>query len=111
MQKEREVMKERKANYIYMEYLRILCAFMVIMIHVSGANWFKIEIGSMNWIVQAFFNVAGRFSVCVFCMISGALLLRPDKSVRVQDIFGRYIKRILICFAAGALFTLRFIHS
>ena len=59
-------MKERKANYIYMEYLRILCAFMVIMIHVSGANWFRLEIGSMNWIVQAFFNVAGRFSVCIF---------------------------------------------
>jgi surface polysaccharide O-acyltransferase-like enzyme len=80
-----------------MEYLRVLCAFMVIMIHVSGAGWFKMELGSSAWIIQTFFNLAARFSVCVFCMISGALFLRPDKTVRMKEIFCRYIRRVLIC--------------
>ena len=93
-------MKERKANYVYMEYLRVLCAFMVIMIHVSGADWFRIEIGSPEWIIQTFFNVASRFSVCVFCMISGALFLKPDREVTVKDIFGKYIRRVMICLIA-----------
>ncbi len=90
---------ERK-KYIYIEYLRVISALAVIIIHISGSNWFKIDIGSVNWVVQTFYNLAGRFSVCVFCMISGALLLRTDKEVRVQDIFSRYIRRILICFVA-----------
>ncbi len=91
-------LQTRKTTYSYMEYLRVISIFAVIVIHVSGANWFRIDIGSANWIVQTIFNVAGRFSVCVFCMISGALLLRPDKDIRVQDIFSHYIRRILICF-------------
>ena len=101
-------MKERKTNFVYMEYLRVLCAFMVILIHVSGANWFRIEIGSADWIIQTFFNLAGRFSVCVFCMISGALFLRPDKSVTLHDIFRKYIRRILICFLTWTVFYAAF---
>ncbi len=89
---------KRKAFYPYFEYLRVLCILAVIVIHVSGANWFRIDIGSANWIVQTFFNVSARFSVCVFCMITGALLLSPDKKISGHDIFPRYIKRILICF-------------
>ncbi len=90
----------RKSSYLYIEYLRVICAIAVIIIHVSGANWFKIEIGSTDWIVQTFFNLAGRFSVCVFCMITGALLLRSGKDISMHDIVSRYIKRILICYIA-----------
>ena len=60
---ENQLMRERQSSYTYMEYLRILCAFMVIVVHVSGANWFDIEIGSRDWIVQTFFNISGRFCV------------------------------------------------
>lgn len=91
-----------------MEYLRVLCAYMVILIHASGANWFRIEIGSADWIIQTFFNLAGRFSVCVFCMISGALFLRPDNSVTLHDIFRKYIRRILICFLTWTVFYAAF---
>lgn len=98
LKEEMQKVNRRNASYMYMEYLRVICAFMVIMIHVSGANWFKIEIGSANWIIHTFYNLFGRFSVCVFCMISGALLLRPDKTICIHDIFHKNIKRILICF-------------
>jgi surface polysaccharide O-acyltransferase-like enzyme len=102
---------ERKRNYSYIEYLRVLSAFAVIVIHVSGANWFRIPIASTDWIVQTFYNLAGRFSVCVFCMISGALLLRSDKEVSAHEILTRYIRRILVCLVVwvvlyAALYTL-----
>ncbi|MCR5106617.1 MAG: acyltransferase family protein [Lachnospiraceae bacterium] len=93
----------RISGYLYIEYLRVLCAFAVIIVHVSGANWFKIEIGSTNWIVQTFFNLAGRFSVCVFCMITGALLLRPGKDISIHDLVSHYIKRIMICYIAWVI--------
>ncbi|MCR4744059.1 MAG: acyltransferase family protein, partial [Lachnospiraceae bacterium] len=94
---------KQKSNYLYIEYLRVISALAVIFIHVSGANWFKIEIGSTNWIVQTFFNLAGRFSVCVFCMITGALLLRPGKDISIHDLIYRYIKRILIIYIAWVI--------
>ncbi len=87
-----------KGRYLYLEYLRVLCAFFVIVIHVSGANWFKLEAGQTDWIVQTFFNVTGRFSVCIFCMITGALLLRPGREISMHDILSKYVKRILICY-------------
>ena len=40
-------------------------------------------------------------------MISGALFLRPEKEITLHDVFHRYIKRILICYAAwAALYSL-----
>lgn len=90
--------RKRKTDYVYMEILRVVSAFAVIVIHVSGANWFVLEIGDQNWIVQTFFNVGARFSLCVFCMITGALLLRPDKNIGISEVFHSYVKRILICF-------------
>ncbi len=91
---------EKKTTYPYMEYLRVLCVIAVVVVHVSGENWFHIDIGSGDWIVQTIYNLAGRFSVCVFCMITGALLLQPDKQITTQKIFSHYIRRILTCFAA-----------
>ncbi len=91
---------EKKTDLIYIEFLRVICAFAVIVVHVSGLNWFKLEILDSNWIAQTFYNIGARFSVCVFCMISGALLLRPGKSIELSDVFGKYIKRILICYFA-----------
>ena len=35
---------EKKTTYRYMEYLRVLCAFAVILVHVSGQNWFNISL-------------------------------------------------------------------
>ncbi len=101
------VMK-KTPGYLYMEYLRVICTLAVIVIHVSGANWFRIDIGSADWIVQTFFNIAGRFSVCVFCMISGALLLRSDKQLTVRTLLSRYGVRILICFAVWVVFYAAF---
>ena len=90
----------KKTNYTYMEYLRVLCAFFVIVIHVSAKNLTKVDLTDTNWIIQLIYSQVGRFSVCVFCMISGALFLRPEKELTVRDMFTRYIKRIIICYIA-----------
>ena len=86
---------EKKMTYRYMEYLRVLCAFAVILVHVSGQNWFKIPIGSRDWVIQAFYNIAGRFSVCVFCMLTGALFLAPGRDMSPENM-RKHIGRILL---------------
>jgi len=91
-------MKDENKQFVYMEYLRVLSAFAVIAVHVSGADLFKLDIGSSEWTVRMVYNLFGRLSVCIFCMISGALMLRPGKKIDVHSIFHKYIKRILICY-------------
>ena len=80
---------KRRTDYVYMEILRVLSAFAVIVIHVSGTNWSKLSIGDVDWTVQAFYNVGARFSLCVFCMITGALLLNPQKSIGIREVYGK----------------------
>ncbi|MBR4733624.1 MAG: acyltransferase family protein [Lachnospiraceae bacterium] len=88
---------KRRTDYVYMEILRVLSAFAVIVIHVSGTNWSKLSIGDVDWTVRTFYNVGARFSLCVFCMITGALLLNPQKNIGIGEVYRRYVKRILIC--------------
>ncbi|WP_348823506.1 acyltransferase [Flavobacterium aestuarii] len=59
--------------------LRILATFSVIVIHVSGSLVNQFGIVSMfDWNVANFFDSISRYSVPVFFMISGALLLGKD---------------------------------
>ena len=79
----------RKTDYVYMEILRVLSAFAIVVIHVSGTNWSKLSIVCSYWTVQTFYNVGARFSLCVFCMITGALLLNPQKSIGIREVYGK----------------------
>ncbi len=90
---------EKKKTHIYMEYLRTISALGVIMTHVSAAGVMPLEIGSFSRDVCTMYNMLGRFSVCIFCMISGALMLSPEKRTDIRMMLGRYIKRLLICYA------------
>jgi surface polysaccharide O-acyltransferase-like enzyme len=59
--------------------LRILATFSVIVIHVSGPFVVKFgEISSFDWNVANFFDSISRYSVPLFFMISGSLLLSQD---------------------------------
>jgi surface polysaccharide O-acyltransferase-like enzyme len=60
-------------------FLRILATLSVIVIHVSGPLVVKFgEISSFDWNVANFFDSISRYSVPVFFMISGSLLLGQD---------------------------------
>lgn len=60
-------------------FLRILATLSVIIIHVSGSLVVKYgEISSFDWNVANFFDSISRYSVPVFFMISGSLLLSQD---------------------------------
>ena len=64
---------------IGISFLRILATLSVIVIHVSGPLVVKYgEISSFDWNVANFFDSISRYSVPVFFMISGSLLLSQD---------------------------------
>ena len=78
----------------YFDWLRILCCFSVVVIHVSAQKWKSSKIFSHEWKNFSFYNSIARFGVPIFFMISGTLFLEKNNSFGI--ILNKYIKNIYI---------------
>jgi surface polysaccharide O-acyltransferase-like enzyme len=78
----------------YFDWLRILCCFSVIIIHVSAQKWYSSPIISYEWKIFNIYHSTVRFGVPIFFMISGAIFLERDISFGIM--LNKYIKRIYI---------------
>lgn len=82
--------------------LRILATFSVVIIHVSGPLVVKFgKISFLDWNVANFFDSISRYSVPMFFMISGALLLNKDYSLKC--FFGKRLGKVLPPFLIWSL--------
>lgn len=89
-------MDNRKQERIfYIEVLRALAAFAVIVIHVAGKNWYG-RIGSFEWTVFTVYSGLAKFSVPVFFMVSGALFLRKEKELKLNRLYLHNILHLII---------------
>lgn len=86
-------MKERKN---YLDYLRILSAFSVVVLHVSAQNWYSADIYGFEWNMFNIYDSIFRFGVPVFVMISGALML--DKDINIKKLYSKNILRLIVSF-------------
>lgn len=92
---------------IYFDVLRITAIFFVVAVHLSAQHWSDVDVSSRAWFAFNLYCTAGKWSVPVFVMISGALFLGRDLDIR--SILKKYLLRIAIAFAfwsaAYALFV------
>lgn len=78
-------MKEKQTHYLYIDILRIIAAFFVIFNHTgdNGFTYFlRYDSSSFKYFIALFFSIICKISVPLFFMISGALLLPKDDSVK-----------------------------
>ena len=83
-----------KYRYYFLDILRIISSFSIIVIHVSGYYFYKLNINSNNWKICYYFNGISRFGVPIFIMISGALFLEKDISFKM--LYKKYIKSLFV---------------
>lgn len=95
-----EQKKENRDRLIGLDLLKIVSAFMIVIIHASSGVFNNHELGSLVWKEGLVLNALTRFAVPIFLMISGALLLGRKISL------GRAIKKALV--AGIALFVWSF---
>jgi surface polysaccharide O-acyltransferase-like enzyme len=70
---------EKEKNIYWLDYLKTLATFAVILLHVSGINVSNQEIlGQYAWQVGTVLNTLVRWAVPIFIMISGALILGKE---------------------------------
>lgn len=84
---------------LYLDYMRVIAMFAVVVLHVSGLGWGTEPVNSVNWQILNAFDGLVRFCVPVFIMISGALFLDPDKDINIKKLFSHNILRIITSFA------------
>ena len=86
---------ERK---VYCDYLRLFATFAVVIAHVAAVNWYSGDVNQWRWQVLNLYDSVLRWSVPVFVMLSGALFL--NREISIKDLYCKYILRLVI-----ALFT------
>ncbi|MGX8694627.1 MAG: acyltransferase [Methanobrevibacter sp.] len=84
-----------KTRIFYLDELRALAIIGIIFCHASVSFVYN-DIGSSQLYISAFFDCFRDFSIPIFVMISGSLLLNRNDSFK--DFFKRRLSRLLIPF-------------
>lgn len=84
-------MELKRRDYKY-DYLRVLCCFLIVVLHFSSSYWDCVSIHSREFYAMTIYNCITRVGVPIFIMLSGCFLLRKNE----EELLGRnYFKRPL----------------
>ena len=97
---------------IYFDILRIAAIFAVVAVHLSAQHWLDVDVSSRAWFAFNLYCTTGKWSVSIFVMISGALFL--GRNISIRTILKKNVLRIAGVFvfwsALYALIDLVFRH-
>ena len=96
-----QVTNNAQNRVLYFDVLRILAVFFVMVLHTSGENWHDAGVNTYEWSILNLFNGISRWCVPVFVMISGALFLNHD--ISIKKLYSKYILRLVIAFIVWSI--------
>lgn len=96
----KEIIKESSYERIYyMDILRIMAITAVILVHIASNPTDQLQfIGTTHWWIADIINGSLRWTIPIFFMLSGALLLDSKKEEDIVHFYKRSFKRLGIPF-------------
>lgn len=91
------VANKMEGREIAFDYLRVISACGVIVIHVCAMQWRVLDVHSVQWTFIHFYDMLMKFSVPTFFMISGRFFLDPTRRVPLLKLKNKGI-RIAVAF-------------
>lgn len=86
-----------KENLAWLDLLRVAAALAVVVLHVSAEPVvFEADRNSAIWQAANVFDSLSRWSIGVFIMVSGALLLDPSRHESAGEFYKKRARRILV---------------
>ncbi|MBQ8784397.1 MAG: acyltransferase family protein [Clostridia bacterium] len=79
---------------VYLDYLRVLATFAVIVVHATSGSFSNSEISPSSSTILILYNNLFSWVVPVFVMISGSLFLSPNRNYTIKDLTQKYIFRL-----------------
>lgn len=89
---------QTKKRNISFDLLRIISAFSVVLLHVSGEYIGLYPVGSLGFRLSNFMNSISRYGVPIFVMISGAIFLSESKQISAKNLWFKNILRMFLIF-------------
>ncbi|MBD5551431.1 MAG: acyltransferase family protein [Lachnospiraceae bacterium] len=90
---------DKRSDYqLYIDILRVIACFSVVMLHASAQAWYDLPVESVSFKICNSYDALFRFGVPVFVMISGALFLAPEKELNVKKLYGHNILRLAVIY-------------
>lgn len=96
----------KKSEMIWLYNTRISAVIAVIILHVAVNKVVLAQIGSEQWWFGNVYSSMVRWCVAVFVMISGALLLDPNKKENLRTFYKKRVSRIFLPLIFWSLFYL-----
>ncbi|ORX64313.1 hypothetical protein BCR32DRAFT_287175 [Anaeromyces robustus] len=90
--------KKPNKRLYWVDVLRIIACYLVILTHSCGHFLEKEKVGKRNFKILYFYNSLARPCVPLFIMISGIFFLNPKKKISYKQVFTKYVFRILKCY-------------
>ena len=90
--------QEKSDRLLYPDVIRAAATVGVVILHVCGGMMWALtpDMWQFNWLVSA--DTIVHCVVPLFLMLSGMLLLSPEKTVTLSDLFKKYIVRLVIAY-------------
>ncbi|MFA9381035.1 MAG: acyltransferase [Acetanaerobacterium sp.] len=88
--------KNRCERMIYLDIIRILAVFAVIVIHISACEWADLPVASLRWQALNLYDAAARWCIPAFVMMSGRAFLDPRKTLKPGTLMKRNVLRMVI---------------
>ncbi len=89
------VKKERNYN---IDLLRIISAFAIVVLHVAAKNIYNVNIMSNRWLAFNIYELAVRWAVPVFVMISGVFFLDVSKELSLKKLYAKNALRLVTAY-------------
>lgn len=80
---------------IYPDFLRIICAYAVVVIHIVSQYWYTSVPTDKGWIQIEIIDSLAQFAVPIFFMISGMFMLDPTRPKSIKNLYSKNLLRIL----------------
>lgn len=91
--------RTHSSRYAYIDLLRCLAAFLVILLHcIAGYTGNTALFGTRTWWACDIINSFARMGVPLFFMVSGFLLLSSEKTDCVQTFYKNRVSRLCVPF-------------
>lgn len=89
----------KPSKILWIEELRIVAAFAIILLHVAST---KVKSAGLLYedcyVWLSLYHTITRFAVNCFVMITGAMLLRPEKELTISDMLKKYLPKVMVLF-------------
>lgn len=101
-------MKENQKRVLYLDLLRVICIFCMMLLHICASQYDEIDVTSVSWQTINVYDSLVRFCVPEFVMISGVFFLNPERDYPLKKLLKNNILRIVtayffwsFCYALG----------